>query len=495
MTRLPKVEFLDEDPSMVNSFEGTIAAVVDEFGQSDDESATDGPLAELIDRFVQSDAFTKLEEGQAARLSCPPGIRAEHLIISKADPSGLPQDLRRAGAAAGKACKTRNLLVLASEMDNPAEYAQGIVLGGYQFNKYKTSADPGKGRETLENIFICMRDADPVELTKEYAVLSCAASGVYETRDLVNEPANVLTTAEFAARLTALKEIGVEVEILEEDILNEFGMNALLAVGQGSSSPSKVGVLRWKGSDDKPVVLIGKGVVFDTGGVSLKPASGMEQMTADMAGAGVVAGVMKALALRQSKANVIGLVGLVENMPSGNAQRPGDIVRSLKGDTIEVVNTDAEGRLVLADLLWYAQTEYKPQAIIDLATLTGAVIVGLGHENAGLFANNRENIVDSFMEAAELEGEGAWRLPMGKAYDKLLKSEFADMKNIGDRTAGAITGAQFLRRFVEDGCPWIHLDIAGVASRSEATAYSTTGATGWGVRTLDRMLKESFESE
>ena len=495
MTRLPRVEFLDEDPSFVHSFEGTIAAVVDEFGQSDDDTATVGPLAELIDRFVETDAFTKLEEGQAATLSCPRGVQAEYLIISKADPTGLPQDLRRAGAEVGKACKTRNLVVLASEMDNPAEFAQGIVLGAYRFNKYKASSDSGKGSETLESIFICMQDEDPVELTKEYAVHSCAASGEYETRDLVNEPANVLTTVEFASRLTALRELNIEVDILEEDILKEIGMNALLAVGQGSSSPSKVGVLQWKGSGGRPVVLIGKGVVFDTGGVSLKPASGMEQMTADMAGAGVVTGVMKALALRQSKAHVIGLVGLVENMPSGNAQRPGDIVHSLKGDTVEVVNTDAEGRLVLADLLWYAQTEYNPQAIIDLATLTGAVIVGLGHEYAGLFANNRENIVNSFMEAAELEGERAWRLPMDKAYDKLLKSKIADMKNIGDRTAGAITGAQFLRRFVEDEMPWIHLDIAGVASRSKATDYSTTGATGWGVRTLDRMLKETFESE
>ena len=495
MTRLPKVEFLDHDPSFVHSFKGTIAAVVDERGQSDDELATDGPLSESIDRFVATDTFKKLEEGQAATLSCPSGVQAEHLIVSKADPTGLPQDLRRAGAEVGKACRTRELVVLASEMDNPAEFAQGIVLGAYRFKKYRTSSDSGKGSETLENIFICMRDEDPVELTKDYAVLSCAASGDYETRDLVNEPANVLTTTEFASRLTALKELGVEVDILEEDILNEIGMNALLAVGQGSSSPSKVGVLHWKGSDEQPVVLIGKGVVFDTGGVSLKPASGMEQMTADMAGAGVVTGVMKALALRQSKANVIGLVGLVENMPSGNAQRPGDIVHSLKGDTIEVVNTDAEGRLVLADLLWYAQTEYSPKAIINLATLTGAVIIGLGHEYAGLFANNRENIVESFMEAAELEGERAWRLPMSKAYDKLLKSSIADMKNIGDRSAGAITGAQFLRRFVEDSCPWIHLDIAGVASRSAATDYSTTGATGWGVRTLDRMLKETFENQ
>ena len=495
MTRLPKVEFLDEDPSFVHSFEGTIAAVVDEFGQSDDDLATEGPLAKSIDRFVATAAFKKLDEGQAATLSCPSGVKAEHLIVSKVDPGALPQDLRRAGAEVGKACKTRELVVLASEMDNPAEFAQGIVLGGYRFNKYKTSSDSDKGDGTLENIFISMRDEDPVKLTREYAVLSCAASGDYETRDLVNEPANVLTTVEFASRLNALSEFGVEVDILEEDILNEIGMNALLAVGQGSSSPSKVGVLRWKGSDDQPVALIGKGVVFDTGGVSLKPASGMEQMTMDMAGAGVVAGVMKALALRQSKAHVIGLVGLVENMPSGNAQRPGDIVHSLKGDTIEVVNTDAEGRLVLADLLWYAQTEYKPQAIIDLATLTGAVIVGLGHEYAGLFANNRKNIVDAFMEAAEIEGERAWRLPMGKAYDKLLKSKIADMKNIGDRSAGAITGAQFLRRFVDDNCPWIHLDIAGVASRSTAADYSTTGATGWGVRTLDRMLKETFESK
>ena len=320
------------------------------------------------------------------------------------------------------------------------------------------------------------------------------AEGVHFTRDLVNEPANVLTTTGFADRLLALRDLGLEVEVLDEPALTKLGMGALLGVGQGSESPSKVVVMQWKGGvDEAPFALIGKGVVFDTGGISIKPAGGMEEMTMDMGGAGVVAGVMRTLALRKARANVVGLVGLVENMPDGKAQRPGDVVRSMKGDTIEVINTDAEGRLVLADVLWYAQERFKPTGMINLATLTGAIIVALGHENTGVFSND-DALCDAFLAAAKAEGEGAWRMPMGEAYDVKLKSRIADMMNIGGRDGGAITAAQFLKRFVKDDVPWCHLDIAGTALVKSDTTLAPKGATGWGVMALNRLIRDRYES-
>jgi leucyl aminopeptidase len=327
----------------------------------------------------------------------------------------------------------------------------------------------------------------------EAAGVAALAEGVFFARDLTNEPANVLTTTEFAARLEALRELGVKVAVMEEDELAQLGMRALLGVGQGSESPSKVVVMEWMGGgDEKPLALIGKGVVFDTGGISIKPAAGMEDMTGDMGGAGIVSGVMKALALRKARANVVGLVGLVENMPDGRAQRPGDVVRTMKGDTVEVINTDAEGRLVLCDVMWYAQETWHPVAMIDLATLTGAIIIGLGHENAGVFSND-DTLCDAFLAAAKAEGEGAWRMPLGSGYDRMLKSRVADMKNIGGRPAGSITAAQFLQRFVKADVPWIHLDVAGVASRPDDSAFAPKGATGWGVLALDRLIRDRYE--
>jgi leucyl aminopeptidase len=253
--------------------------------------------------------------------------------------------------------------------------------------------------------------------------------------------------------------------------------------------------MHWRGGgEEAPLALIGKGVVFDTGGISLKPAAGMEDMTMDMGGAGTVAGVMHCLAMRKAKANVVGLVGLVENMPDGNAIRPGDVVASMKGDTVEIINTDAEGRLVLCDVMWYAQERFQPSAMVDLATLTGAIIIGLGHEKAGVFSND-DALADAFLKAAEAEEEGAWRMPLAPAYDKQLKSRVADMKNVGGRPAGSITAAQFLQRFVKEGTPWMHLDIAGVASVSKGTDLAPAGATGWGVRALDRLVRDRYETD
>jgi leucyl aminopeptidase len=322
------------------------------------------------------------------------------------------------------------------------------------------------------------------------------AEGVFFARDLVNEPANVLTTHDFAARLAAMHELGLDVEILEEEDLFRLGMGALLGVGQGSESPSKVVVMQWKGgpADQQPFALVGKGVVFDTGGISIKPAAGMEEMTMDMGGAATVAGVMRTLAMRKAKANVVGLVGLVENMPDGRAQRPGDVVRSMKGDTIEVINTDAEGRLVLADVLWYTQERFKPSGIVDLATLTGAIIVALGHENTGVFSND-DDLCNALLRAARAEGEGAWRMPMGDAYDAKLKSRIADMMNVGGRDGGAITAAQFLQRFIRPDMPWVHLDIAGTALLKSESTLAPKGATGWGVMALNRLVREKFEAK
>jgi leucyl aminopeptidase len=271
-------------------------------------------------------------------------------------------------------------------------------------------------------------------------------------------------------------------------------MRTLLAVGLGSATPSRVVVMQWKGGapDAAPLALVGKGVVFDTGGISIKPAAGMEEMTGDMAGAAAVAGTMRALALRKAKANVVGIVGLVENMPDGLAQRPGDVVRTMKGDTVEVINTDAEGRLVLADVLWYAQERFSPRGVIDLATLTGACIIALGHEMAGVFSND-DKLAGDFLAAAGAEDEGAWRMPLGPGYDRQIKSRIADIANVGGRPAGAVTAAQFLKRFVKDGVPWVHLDIAGVAFMPRETDLAPKGATGWGVRALDRLVRDRFE--
>jgi leucyl aminopeptidase len=379
-------------------------------------------------------------------------------------------------------------LVAAEGHPRAAEIALGIALRAYDFTAYRTAEAKLPGAVTL---MVSAPDAVAAQAAPRLAL----AEGVFFTRDLTNEPANVLTPQEFANRLVALRDLGLEVEVLEEPAMRALGMNALLGVGQGSVNRPKIVVMQWKGGvpDAAPLAVIGKGVTFDTGGISIKPAAGMEDMTGDMGGAGVVAGLMRTLARRKARANVVGLVGLVENMPDGNAQRPGDVVKSMKGDTIEVINTDAEGRLVLADVMWYAQERFNPKGMIDLATLTGAMVVALGHENTGVFAND-DALCGALLKAAKAEGEGAWRMPMGEAYDALLKSRIADMKNVTGREGGAITAAQFLQRFVRPGVPWCHLDIAGTASVKTDTAFAPKGATGWGVATLDRLVRDLHES-
>lgn len=438
-------------------------------------------------RLTQGAGWAKVKPGEGVRLAYPAGLAAEALVAVKLDRRPTVAEARRAGATLARERGAAPLLVLGGAQGRIEEVALGLALRGYAFVAHKTAPEEPAGHVT-------MLVADPEAVARAAGPMAALAEGVFFTRDLVNEPANVLTTDDFAARLAAMQDLGLEVEILEEEELARLGMRTLLSVGQGSASPSKVVVMQWRGgAGEPPLALVGKGVVFDTGGISIKPAGGMEDMTCDMGGAGVVAGVMRTLALRKARANVVGLVGLVENMPSGTATRPGDVVRSMKGDTVEIINTDAEGRLVLADVLWYAQERFKPSGIVDLATLTGACVVALGHENAGVFSND-DALCGAFLAAAAAEGEGAWRMPLGQGYDDLLKSRVADMKNVGGREGGAITAAQFLQRFIRPGQPWVHLDIAGVALLKGDTMLAPKGATGWGVMALNRMIADGYES-
>ena len=482
------IQFQATDLAALAAQTGRISLLID-----GDKPAT--PAARKIDRLMRgglaralaSAALAKLKPGEALELAYPSGLAAEALQLIALPRKANQTEARRAGGAIGRAINASGSLVLVESHPQASEIAFALALRAYDFTPHKTD-----DKKTLGPVIL--PSAAPGSWPKKAAPWAAGAGGFFSPRVLVNEPANILTTDDFAARLAAMHELGLEVEILEEADMAKLGMGALLGVGQGSESPSKLVVMQWNGGKkgEAPFALVGKGVVFDTGGISIKPAGGMEEMTMDMGGAGVVAGVMRALALRKAKANVVGLVGIVENMPDGRAQRPGDVVKSMKGDTIEVINTDAEGRLVLADVLWYAQERFKPSGMINLATLTGAIIVALGHENAGVFSND-DGLCNAFLAAAAAEGEGAWRMPMGQAYDDKLKSRIADMMNVGGRDGGAITAAQFLKRFVKEDMPWCHLDIAGTALLKTDTALAPKGATGWGVMALNRLIRDRYE--
>ncbi len=487
MTNPIAIDFAETDLDALAGADGKMAILVTPDGKLDPAGRRVNRLTkQAVARLVESDRWEKVKAGEGFTMGFPAGLAAKSLLVVKLDRRPTVEEARRAGASLAKFKGKTALTVCVGALNKVGELALGLALRAYEFTDHKTAE-----KEASEGaIVMCSKPDEAAEAGKTALAV---AEGVFFTRDLVNEPANVLTTQEFADRLEAMKDIGLNVEVLDEPELEKLGMHSLLGVGVGSESPSKVVVMEWNGgSDEAPLALVGKGVVFDTGGISLKPAGGMEDMTMDMGGAGVVSGVMKTLALRGAKANVVGLVGLVENMPDGRAQRPGDVVKSMKGDTIEVINTDAEGRLVLCDVMWYAQERFKPTGMIDLATLTGAIIIGLGHENAGVFSNN-DALCGAFLKAAGAEGEGAWRMPLGQAYDDMLKSRIADMKNVGGRAAGSITAAQFLQRFVKDETPWIHLDIAGTASVKSDTMLAPKGATGWGVMALDRLVRYGYE--
>ncbi len=466
MTAPVQSSFVAADAQAIAGLGGRVAVFLDEEGRLDPAARRlDARARGLLRRVATSGAFARLKPGEGLTLAFPSGLAAEALLAVKLPRKATPAQARKAGATIAGFNAEAPLSVVAGRAPQLAEIALGLTLRAYEFREFRTPEKDWRA----PNDAVTFHVRDPGAAAAAWAPREAVAEGVLLTRDLVNLPANVLTTIAFAERLEALRDLGVEVEVLDEAAIRALGMRALLGVSQGSESPPRVVAMRWNGGDDAaPLALVGKGVVFDTGGISIKPAAGMEDMTMDMGGAGVVAGVMHAIAARGARANVVGLVGLVENMPDGKAQRPGDVVRSMKGDTIEVINTDAEGRLVLADVLWYAQERFAPRAIIDLATLTGACVIALGHEMAGVFASD-DVLANQFLAAAAEEEEGAWRLPLAASYDRQIKSRVADVANTGGRPAGSVTAARFLRRFVRDEVPWIHLDIAGVASLSRDT--------------------------
>ncbi|MBP1850743.1 leucyl aminopeptidase [Rhizobium halophytocola] len=437
-------------------------------------------------------------------LIAPHGSTADRLLVLGLGTADKlkPLDWLKAGGKAAAALKSARKVVVF--LDAPgvhvdggaaADFALGMLMRVYRFDTYKTTkkAEADEGDENVKSVDVTIVTSVADAAKSTFKTADAVAAGVNLARDLVNEPANVLGTEEFAARAKELESLGVEIEILGEKDMKKLGMGALLGVAQGSVRPPRLVVMQWNGgkAKDKPVAFVGKGVVFDTGGISIKPAGGMEDMKGDMGGAAAVTGLMHTLAARKAKVNVVGIIGLVENMPDGNAQRPGDIVTSMSGQTIEVINTDAEGRLVLGDALYYCRQRFEPSYMVNLATLTGAVLVALGSHHAGLFSND-DGLSDMLLSAGLSTGERLWRLPLGDEYDKMIDSKFADMKNTGGRHAGSITAAQFLKRFVGD-TPWAHLDIAGTAMGSVQDETNQSWASGFGVRLLDEFVRASFE--
>lgn len=438
----------------------------------------------------------KGEAGQSFLLIASEGGKLVRIVLlGVAD--GDAGDYQKAGGEIIAKVQTSGAKHIAIHAENlsaqaAAEAAYGATLRNWRMDKYRTKlAETAK--PSVEALSVAGAPAETAALWTRYAAI---ADGVALTKELVTEPANIIYPESFVERCKHLADLGVEITILDDKQMAELGMGALLGVAQGSRRPARLLAMKWDGTggaQERPVAFVGKGVTFDTGGISIKPAASMEDMKWDMGGAGAVAGVMKALAGRKAKAHVVGICGLVENMPDGNAQRPGDIVTSMSGQTIEVLNTDAEGRLVLCDALHWTQETFNPEYIVDLATLTGAIIVSLGSEYAGMFTND-DGLADKLNAAGKASGDQLWRFPLSKAYDKMIDSPIADMKNIGGKGAGSITAAQFLQRFIKEGVKWAHLDIAGTVWADKPGAVWDKGATGFGVRLLDRFVADNFES-
>ena len=439
---------------------------------------------------------------KATRFESEAGGLVEIFVIDEGTPRRLlvagigkdeAADYEKAGGALVARLLTSGTATLAVDLggapaDKAARFAAGAALRAWRIDTYRTKL-PAKQKPTLGEVVIVNADGSG------WADQQSVVAGVGLTRELVSEPPNVIYPESFVERCRHLADLGVEITLLGEAEMKKLGMGALLGVSQGSAREGQLLVMRWDGTGGavkEPLALVGKGVTFDTGGISLKPGPGMEDMKWDMGGAGAVAGTMKALATRKAKAHVVGVCGLVENMPDGNAQRPGDIVTSMSGQTIEILNTDAEGRLVLCDALTWVQRNFKPRTVIDLATLTGAMVISLGHEHGGVFSND-DSLADELLKAGREVGDKLWRFPLSDAYNKLIDSQIADMKNVGPREAGSITAAQFLQRYVEDGVRWAHLDIAGMVWSAKPGATWEKGATGYGVRLLDRFVADNFE--
>ena len=456
---------------------------------------------DLVQRAAAADRFTG-KSGTALEIVAPAGLAAPRLVVLGVGKAGKlkSQDfVKLGGTAMGKVPNAATEATIIAELaagalkaEQAADVAFGTRLRGYAFDRYKTKRKEDEEPPAKTNVTLAVGNVAAAQ--KTWAPRAALAEGVVIARDLINEPANVLYPAEFARRCGSLKKLGVAVEVLDVPAMKKLGMHALLGVGQGSAHDSRLVVMRWnsgkKGS--APLAFIGKGVCFDTGGISIKPAANMEDMKGDMAGAATVVGLMHALAARKARVNALGVIGLVENMPDGKAQRPGDIVTSMSGQTIEIINTDAEGRLVLADMLWYVAKRHKPKFMVDLATLTGSIVVALGHEHAGLFSND-DKLAEHVIKAGAETGERVWRMPLAPEYDKLMDSKIADVKNAGGRPAGAITAAQFLQRFIADKTPWAHLDIAGTALASPQTDVNKSWSSGFGVQLLERLVAAYYE--
>jgi leucyl aminopeptidase len=458
------------------------------------------PVEELVRRAAAADRFSG-KNGSTLDIVAPQGLDIPRLVVVGTGKEGelKPRDIvKLGGVAMGKVPQAAVEATIFAEFasgalkpDQVADLALGVRLRAYSFDRYKTKRK--EGEERADKVRINLACANPAAAERAWGRTAAVADGVVLARDLINEPANILYPGEFARRASSLTKLGVGVEVLDVPAMRKLGMGALLGVGQGSAHDSRLVVMRWNGGKRgaEPVAFIGKGVCFDTGGISIKPAQGMEDMKGDMAGAACVVGLMHALAARKAKVNAVGAIGLVENMPDGKAYRPGDILKTMSGQTIEIINTDAEGRLVLADVLHYVNKRFKPKFMINLATLTGAIIVALGQEYAGLFSNN-DKLVERLTKAGDATGERVWRMPLGPEYDKMIDSKFADMKNTGGRWGGSITAAQLLQRFV-DKTPWAHLDIAGTALGSPQTDINKSWSSGWGVRLLDRLIDDYYE--
>jgi leucyl aminopeptidase len=456
------------------------------------DEATSGALA----RAIAGSRFTGAK-GQTLDILAPHGLDVGRVTLVGAPARLDPDAIETAAAHAFQTVKTSGAKVLVLRLtgvsaDLAAAAALGIRLAAYRFDRYRTTEKPEKKPSVTT---VRLEVDDPAAASEAHAAAAGLGDAIILARDLVSEPANILYPEEFARRVKGLTSLGLEVEILGVKEMTALGMGALLGVGQGSVRESQLAIIQWKGASDpqaQPVAFVGKGVCFDTGGISLKPPEGMEEMITDMGGAAAVTGAMAALAARKAKVNAVGILGLVENMPDGNAQRPGDVVKTMSGQTVEVINTDAEGRLVLADALWYCQNRFKPKFMIDLATLTGAIIIALGKDIAGLFSNN-DDLSEKLLAAAKASGDALWRMPLPQQYEKLIESHVADMKNVGTRHGGSISAALFIQRFV-NGLPWAHLDIAPTAWKPNSTVPTIpSGATGYGVRLLDRLVADHYE--
>ncbi|MBC8128956.1 MAG: leucyl aminopeptidase [Rhizobiaceae bacterium] len=500
MSASPSVEFFPMDlpeKGVLVVFAGEGAALA---------GSVPAAIADRVARAATTNAF-KGKSLATLDLLAPGGVELDRVLVVglKSDTAYGEEDwLKVGGTIAAKTKGAEAITIWCDAADgalaavDAARIAAGMLLRAYTFDLYKSKKGKKAGDDEPEPDVasaVSFAVADVAAAKAAFETEKAIADGVVLARDLVNEPANVLGPIEYADRIAALSEHGLAVEILDEAAMTELKMGALLGVAQGSPRPARIAILRWDGGPDgeAPVAFVGKGVVFDTGGISIKPAGSMDEMKGDMGGSAAVVGLMRALAARKAKVNAIGIVGLVENSVDGLAQRPGDIVTAMSGTTIEVLNTDAEGRLVLADALWYCQNRFKPKFMIDLATLTGAIIVALGNHQAGLFSNNDE-LAERLHAAGKTTGEKVWRLPLGPEYDKMIEGKFADIKNIGSgRAAGSITAAQFLQRFVND-LPWAHLDIAGTAMGSPANEYNQSWASGYGVRLLNRLVADHYET-